>query len=72
MPASIVFENVVVATQGVEVGNHGRSTFGDCEAVVQIALPGWLATPGKDTGRLAGLDVACLGGGRTAASGPVP
>ena len=70
-PVGVVSEVVVVAAERCQVAGVGGSTVGPGLAVVEVAVDGRHPTAGKDTGPLAGFDVAALGGGGSAAGNPV-
>lgn len=64
---AVAFGTVVVSAQWGEVVYIRRSTFGPGDGVVQIAVRGRHATPGKDARQMRRLDGAGLGCSRAAA-----
>jgi hypothetical protein len=71
-PAGFVFDGVVVAADGAEVGGVGGSAVLVVDGVVEVAVGGGYATGGEDAGGVGGLDPAGLDGGGSTAGGAVP
>ena len=61
-PSGLVADPMVVAAGGDEMIDPGGSTLGPGDPMVEITAGGGHPTSGEDTGGVAGLDVAALGG----------
>ena len=70
-PSVAVSDLMVVAAEGGEVVEAGRSTLGPGGLVVEVAVDGGHSTAREDAGRVAGLDVAGLSDAGTPAGGAV-
>jgi hypothetical protein len=63
-PSGSVSEDVVVATERVEVIDSGWSALGPGDAMVEVTVGRRHATPGKDAGAVTSFDMSTLAGGR--------
>ena len=70
-PPGSVPDSMVVAAEGRQVVNGGRSVLRPRVAMIEIARFGGHPASGEDASRLAGFDVPALAGVRSPPGGPI-